>query len=97
MARRLIDAQRGLWQAGVSRLQRAGESAFPGGSDGISNAVQGGIKKLEDVFDQRVIAALLRAGMPTVEELQRLGLRVEKLSEQLTDLSKRVGPRKRRV
>lgn len=64
---------------------------------GISNAVQGGIKKLEDVFDQRVIAALERSGLPTVKEFRRLSRRVDQLTLQLRALHKPAGSRKARA
>lgn len=42
-----------------------------------------GIRKFEDVFDQRVATALQRMGMPTVEEIQALREEVKQLREQL--------------
>ncbi|MDM0037180.1 phasin family protein [Variovorax sp. J22P271] len=42
-----------------------------------------GIRKFEDVFDQRVASALQRLGMPSVEELQALRDEVGQLRAQL--------------
>lgn len=42
-----------------------------------------GIRKFEDVFDQRVATALQRLGMPTAEEVQALRDEVKQLREQL--------------
>ena len=42
-----------------------------------------GIRKFEDVFDQRVATALQRLGMPTAEEVQALRDEVKSLREQL--------------
>ena len=42
-----------------------------------------GIRKFEDVFDQRVATALQRLGMPTVEEIQSLRDEIKQLREQL--------------
>lgn len=42
-----------------------------------------GIRKFEDVFDQRVATALQRLGMPTAEEVQALRAEVLALREQL--------------
>jgi len=42
-----------------------------------------GIRKFEDVFDQRVATALQRLGMPTAEEVQALRDEVRQLQEQL--------------
>ncbi|MEB0057883.1 phasin family protein [Variovorax sp. LG9.2] len=42
-----------------------------------------GIRKFEDVFDQRVATALQRLGMPTLQEVQALRDEVRELREQL--------------
>lgn len=42
-----------------------------------------GIRKFEDVFDQRVATAMQRLGMPTAEEVQALRDEVKSLREQL--------------
>ncbi|MDM0066265.1 phasin family protein [Variovorax sp. J31P207] len=53
-----------------------------------------GIRKFEDVFDQRVASALQRLGMPSAEELQALRDEVRQLREQL-DAAKPATRRKR--
>jgi len=53
-----------------------------------------GIRKFEDVFDQRVASALQRLGMPSVEELQALRDEVRQLREQL-EAAKPAARRKR--
>ncbi len=47
-----------------------------------------GIRKFEDVFDQRVATALQRLGMPTAEELQALQSQIAALAERLDRLEK---------
>ncbi|AMM24369.1 phasin family protein [Variovorax sp. PAMC 28711] len=42
-----------------------------------------GIRKFEDVFDQRVATALQRLGMPTADEVQALRDEVRQLRQQL--------------
>ncbi len=42
-----------------------------------------GIRKFEDVFDQRVATAMQRLGLPTAEEVQALRDEVKSLREQL--------------
>ena len=53
-----------------------------------------GIRKFEDVFDQRVASALERLGMPSVAEIQALRDEVKQLREQL-DAAKPAARRKR--
>lgn len=45
-----------------------------------------GMRKFEDVFDQRIAAALQRMGMPSTEELQALRKEVEQLRSELEQL-----------
>lgn len=57
-----------------------------------------GIRKFEDVFDQRVATALQRLGMPTAQEIQELREQMKRLLEHLERIeSKRIesGQRKR--
>jgi len=53
-----------------------------------------GIRKFEDVFDQRVASALQRLGVPGAEELQALRDEVRQLREQL-EAAKPAARRKR--
>lgn len=50
---------------------------------GVTGSLQGGLKKLEEVFDERVAAALARMGMPSPALLQELIDRVDALTETL--------------
>lgn len=54
-----------------------------------------GIRKFEDVFDQRVATALQRLGMPTAEEIQALRDEVKQLREQLAHADAPAAKRKR--
>ncbi|WP_308340356.1 phasin family protein [Variovorax sp. ZS18.2.2] len=53
-----------------------------------------GIRKFEDVFDQRVATALQRLGMPSAEEVQALREEVAHLRERLAQLESNAGPRR---
>jgi len=53
-----------------------------------------GIRKFEDVFDQRVATALQRLGMPTAQEIQELREQMKRLLEHLERIES--GQRKRR-
>jgi hypothetical protein len=48
--------------------------------DGVAESLQGGLRKLEQVFDERVAAALDRMGMPSAETLRDLCAKVEALT-----------------
>ena len=52
-----------------------------------------GIRKFEDVFDQRVATALQRLGMPTAQEIQELREQMKRLLEHLERIES--GQRKR--
>jgi hypothetical protein len=70
----------------------------PGKADGTAEANRGvlprglkaldpfGIRKLEDVFDQRVASAMQHLGMPTAEEFKALQDEVKRLREELEKL-----------
>ena len=53
-----------------------------------------GLRKFEDVFDQRVAAALQRLGLPSVQELQALRDEVQQLRGQLA--AAQAAPRRKR-
>ncbi|MDQ0044845.1 phasin family protein [Variovorax boronicumulans] len=53
-----------------------------------------GIRKFEDVFDQRVATALQRLGMPSAEEVQALRDEVTHLRERLAQLEGSDSPRR---
>jgi Poly(hydroxyalcanoate) granule associated protein (phasin) len=83
-AAQLLEAPRNLWKAGVEALAgQAGLAGYP------QAALQGGLKKLESVFDQRVLDALERASMPTPEALRQLQDRVAVLEKLVRRLERR--------
>ena len=88
----VLDLQRNLWSAGLKALSRGGKlAASSSGATRITESLQGGLKKLEEVFDQRVLDSLVRACMPSPRELRDLTDRVEKLEAQLGLLTRRRG------
>jgi Poly(hydroxyalcanoate) granule associated protein (phasin) len=87
MAAQLLGAQRKLWQAGVDAFSRG--SKVGGGAGSITESLQGGLRKLEDVFDQRVLSSLSHAGMPSPAEIRKLMERVQMLEAQVRRSSRR--------
>jgi hypothetical protein len=80
----LLDAPRNLWRAGVEALSSGAAIAnYP------QVALQGGLKKLESVFDQRVLDALERVSLPSPQELRQLVGRVAALEKRVEQLSRR--------
>ena len=65
---------------GLLGIQPKGEAASARGFPGLDSF---GIRKFEDVFDQRVATALQRLGMPTMQEVQALRDEVRELRAQL--------------
>jgi hypothetical protein len=65
--------------------------ASQGGAGAIAESLQGGLKKLEEVFDQRVLDSLTRASVPTPKELRELVERVASLEKTVARLSRRGG------
>ena len=88
VAAQILGAQRKLWNAGVTALSRGTKAASPMGTAAIAESFHGGLKKLEEVFDQRVLASLANAGMPSPRELCELVERVEHLSAEVRRLSR---------
>ncbi len=76
-----------LLRAGLNALSPRAESAVADGLSKIADSF--GLKKLEDVFDHRVAAALERLGYPSPREMRRL---VDQVDELVTLLK---APRKR--
>jgi Poly(hydroxyalcanoate) granule associated protein (phasin) len=87
----ILGAQRKLWNAGVSALARGRKAAVPMPTAAIAESLQGGLKKLEEVFDQRVLGSLAHAGMPSPKEMCELMERVEALSAEVKRLSRKRG------
>jgi hypothetical protein len=63
-------------------------SVFPefGGPNLLSDSLQSGLKKLEDVFDERVASALHRLGIPSAKTVERLERQMEELVAQVQSL-----------
>jgi len=55
-----------------------------------------GFRKLEDVFDQRIAAALVRLGIPSAEELASLRRQVNQLIEERDKALAQAQPRRKR-
>jgi hypothetical protein len=67
-----------------------GKPALPRGFPGLDTF---GIRKFEDVFDQRVATALQRLGMPSAQEIQELRDQMKRL---LDHLERAESPRRKR-
>lgn len=65
------------------RAEAEGHKPAPRGFPGLEGL---GLRKFEDVFDQRVATALERLGMPTREEVQALHVRLDEVLAQLERL-----------
>jgi hypothetical protein len=94
MAAQLMGAQRRLWKAGVDALARGRKAGAALNPSSFTESLQGGLKRLEDVFDQRVLTSLAHAGMPSPVEIRQLMERVESLSAQVSRLSQRLATKK---
>ena len=74
-------------QSSFGAISRSRDDATEAVAEGLGRFVETiGLRKLEDVFDQRVASALERMGIPTARELARLRDRVEQLSQQVNEL-----------
>jgi hypothetical protein len=92
VAAQMFDAPRSVWDAGLSVLSRGSKMVTsPGGAGTITESLQGGLRKLEEVFDQRVLDSLTRASMPTPGELRLLRERVASLEKTVARLKRRSG------
>ena len=54
----------------------------------FTESLQIGLKKLEDVFDERVASALHRLGIPSAKTVERLERRMEELAAQMQTLQR---------
>jgi Poly(hydroxyalcanoate) granule associated protein (phasin) len=77
----------------TGRGRRAGPrprepGVFPelGNAHLLRESLQIGLKKLEDVFDERVASALHRLGIPSAKTVERLERRMEELAAQMQTL-----------
>ena len=92
VAAQMFDAPRSMWDAGLSVLSRGSKLVTsPGGAGAITESLQGGLKKLEEVFDQRVLDSLSRASMPTAKQIHELLDRVQALEKTVSRLNRRGG------
>ena len=92
VAKRQANVIEGLLGIGQGRFDPAG--AKPAVPRGFPSLDSFGLRKFEDVFDQRVATALQRLGMPSAEEVQALREEVIRLRERLAQLEPRnAGPR----
>lgn len=89
VAAHLMDAQRKLWQTGASAITRGAKLSESIRPAAFAESLQGGIRKLEEVFDQRVLNALSNAGMPSPEEIRALQQQVASLSAEVKRLNRK--------
>lgn len=93
VAKRQANVIEGLLGIGQGKPDVAGaaKAVIPRGFPSLDSF---GLRKFEDVFDQRVATALQRLGMPSAEEVQALREEVARLHERLAQLDpKNAGPR----
>src|ERR1700687_3649885 len=94
VAAHMLDAQHTLWKTGLSVLSHGSKLAMaPAGAGRITESFQGGLKKLEEVFDQRVLDSLARASVPSPSEMRELIDRVAELEVLVRRLARRRGKR----
>ncbi|QOF78048.1 phasin family protein [Variovorax sp. 38R] len=91
VAKRQANVIEGLLGIGQGKADAAGAKAAL--TRGFPSLDTFGIRKFEDVFDQRVATALQRLGMPSADEVQALRDEVAQLRERLATLEKSSGPR----
>jgi putative polyhydroxyalkanoate system protein len=79
---KIFDFQRKMLEAGTAAARSAVDNpASQRVKDGVAESLQGGLRKLEQVFDERVAAALARMGMPSPEALHGLLAEVDALKK----------------
>lgn len=86
VAKRQANVIEGLLGIGHGKADVAGAKAAL--TRGFPSLDTFGIRKFEDVFDQRVATALQRLGMPSADEVQALRDEVAQLRERLAKLEK---------
>lgn len=78
-----------MFDAGMQALARARKQAESGPAKVVASLIDPfGFRKLEDVFDQRVAAALERLGWPNPQQLAALLEEVETLRQRVAKLEK---------
>ena len=80
----VIESILGIGKSGLASKKAAATRGLP--------ALDLGLRKFEDVFDQRVAAALQRLGLPSAREVQALREQVHELLERIELLEGRKAP-----
>jgi hypothetical protein len=94
VAKRQANVIEGLLGIGQGKFDAATGAAKAPLTRGFPSLDSFGLRKFEDVFDQRVATALERLGMPSAQEVQALRAEVARLRERLAELEpKNAGPR----
>lgn len=88
VASQILGARKKIWNAGVNAFSRTPGLSIPMPRTAIES-FQGGMKKLEEVFDQRVLSSLARAGMPSPREIAKLKEQVAQLAAELAHLRRK--------
>ena len=93
VAKRQANVIEGLLGIGQGKLDATAGAAKAPLTRGFPSLDSFGLRKFEDVFDQRVATALQRLGMPTAQEIQELREQMKRLLEHLERIES--GQRKR--
>ncbi len=94
VAKRQANVIEGLLGIGQGKLDATAGAAKAPLTRGFPSLDSFGLRKFEDVFDQRVATALERLGMPSAQEVQALRAEVARLRERLAELEpKNASPR----
>ena len=94
VAKRQANVIEGLLGIGQGKFDATAGSAKAPLARGFPSLDSFGLRKFEDVFDQRVATALERLGMPSAQEVQALRAEVARLRERLAELEpKNASPR----
>lgn len=94
VAKRQANVIEGLLGIGQGKFDATAGAAKAPLTRGFPSLDSFGLRKFEDVFDQRVATALERLGMPSAQEVQALRAEVARLRERLAELEpKNAGPR----
>jgi len=94
VAKRQANVIEGLLGIGQGKFDATTGAAKAPLTRGFPSLDSFGLRKFEDVFDQRVATALERLGMPSAQEVQALRAEVAQLRERLAQLDpKNASPR----
>ncbi len=85
------DSAKRFIQSSLGAFSKSRDDATEAVAEGIGRFAETiGLRKLEDVFDQRVAGALERIGIPSVLELAQLREQVDVLSREVAVLTSRL-------